>query len=282
MASEREISLIKIRNGFPPRIRLLTVDRPGDQYPQVFSLPGITELTPEMVEATRKAYDAFETYAERVSWGPKEVEIRRQVIDPIIEHMKGMDFTHPNGERRPPRVLHAGCGTARELKFLTDLGFEGVGIDISTFMLKRGSRKWKEDRRWTSSSLPFVRMDIVRMGLSPEYFDLIVCESGIRHIPTDEIPQVLRSFHQVLRIGGVLVVGFREGSGEVMATVDKVGGIRDIPITITRYSTTCSLEEAEASVRTGGFEIERTIRNPHMDRAFGVPDWLLIFGRKSA
>ena len=273
---EYEISLLKIRDGFPPKIKLLTIDRPGDEYPMVFSLPGITELTLEMVKATRTAYDVFDNYAERVSWGPKEKQIYQSLIVPTLEQMKGMRFVDEQGQTRSARVLHAGCGTGRELKFLTDFGFQGIGIDISLPMISRGRKQWEKDQRWRQVSAPFAQMDMTELGVAAGYFDLVLSESGLRHIPTREVPVVISAFHRSLRPGGLCLAAFREGSGEIIATVDKVDGK-----IATRYSTTCQFDEALGLVQNAGFSVERTIRNPHMDTAYGVPDWLVVMGRKS-
>ena len=43
---------------------------------------------------------------------------------------------HVNGKK----AMDFGCGTGRSTRFLTELGFDSVGVDISADMLKEGAR----------------------------------------------------------------------------------------------------------------------------------------------
>ena len=77
------------------------------------------------------------------------------------------------------RALDFGCGTGRSTRFLRDLGFDVIGVDISASMLVRARELDPEGdyRLVPDGSLP---------GLEPESFDLVLSVFTFDNIPALE------------------------------------------------------------------------------------------------
>ncbi len=109
------------------------------------------------------------------------------------------------------RVLVTACGVGTEAIPLADLGFEVVATDPSIGMLQKAQETALERNlldkiefeRATFEELP----DVVEGS-----FDAIVCKgNALPHLLTDEaIETTLLIFYELLRPGGVLVLGMRD------------------------------------------------------------------------
>jgi len=95
------------------------------------------------------------------------------------------------------RALDFGCGTGRSTRFLRDLGFDPVGVDISAPMLERARA---HDRNGDYRLVP----DGDLPGLEPASFDLVLATFTFDNIPgTDRKVALFRA------LGGLLVPGGR-------------------------------------------------------------------------
>ncbi|HET9223492.1 MAG TPA: class I SAM-dependent methyltransferase [Roseiflexaceae bacterium] len=102
------------------------------------------------------------------------------------------------------RVLDVGCGPGWEGAFLRDLGLRAYGLDRSRGMLAeaRGLR------------LPLMLADMRALPLPGSSLDGLWASASFLHIPKRDGPAVLREFCRVLRQGGALYIGVKEGDGE--------------------------------------------------------------------
>jgi len=99
------------------------------------------------------------------------------------------------------RVLDAGCGNGRYLRFLQKRADDDamlVGCDLSPKMLERARRRLKSDRPCLYSA------DVTRLPFGDESFDALVCGWVLEHLPTIEAG--LAELSRVLRPGGKLLV----------------------------------------------------------------------------
>jgi SAM-dependent methyltransferase len=102
------------------------------------------------------------------------------------------------------RVLDVGCGPGWEAARLRALGLRAYGLDRSRGMLA-------EARAW---GVPLLLGDMCTLPLPDGALDgLWVCASFL-HIPRRDGPAVLCEFRRVLRPGGALYIGVKEGDGE--------------------------------------------------------------------
>ena len=135
-------------------------------------------------------------------------------------------------------VLDVGCGTGRDVKWLTARGAIAVGCDISHGMLRQaGSR----------SGTPGIRLDMRRLGLPSGQFQGIWCCASLLHLPKDEAPQALTEMRRVLASGGVLFLSVQEGTGES----NERCSYADVERWFARYTP----DEVAALLRRCGFVI---------------------------
>ncbi len=99
----------------------------------------------------------------------------------------------PGGE-----LLDAGCGAGVPVaRFLVEAGFRVTGVDISRSMLELARLNVPEAR--------FMKMDMRRLAFEDFRFDGIAAFYSLFHVPRNEQPQVLTSFHRLLRQDGILL-----------------------------------------------------------------------------
>jgi SAM-dependent methyltransferase len=109
-------------------------------------------------------------------------------------------------EVEPPCViLDFGCGPGRDLKTLTELGhtaigLEGAGSFVAMARTDTGCEVWQQD---------FHRLD-----LPAERFDGIFANASLFHVPSRELPRVLRQLYAALKSGGVLFSSNPRGENE--------------------------------------------------------------------
>jgi SAM-dependent methyltransferase len=109
------------------------------------------------------------------------------------------------------RVLDLGCGPGRDVHFLTQLGCQAVGLDLSAGMLAQA--------RSRLPAVPLVRADLRRIPFSPGAFDGIWACASLLHLRRADLPATLTELSRLLRSpGGVLYVALKGGQGERWVT----------------------------------------------------------------
>ena len=109
-------------------------------------------------------------------------------------------------ESKPPfTILDLGCGPGRDLKTLTELGHVAIGLDAverfaSMARAYSGCEVWQQD---------FLKLD-----LPPERFDGVFANAALFHVPSQELPRVLRELHATLKPHGVLFSSNPHGNDE--------------------------------------------------------------------
>ena len=116
----------------------------------------------------------------------------------------------------PPnsRGLDAGCGAgARDIFLYSQDGYDIIGIDAINENVQVARRLHPEISQRLSVH------DLTQdLGFPKTYFDFILCNAVIQHIQPESVRmRVLPEFIRVLKVGGVLQLMFKSGSG--IATV---------------------------------------------------------------
>ena len=94
---------------------------------------------------------------------------------------------------RPFTILDFGCGPGRDLKAFTELGHLATGLEGATHLAAMarahsGCEVWQQD---------FLKLD-----LPDNYFDGVFANASLFHVPSQELPRVLRELRACLKPGG--------------------------------------------------------------------------------
>jgi SAM-dependent methyltransferase len=90
------------------------------------------------------------------------------------------------------RILDAGCGPGHHAQHLSQQGFDVLGIDLSSSMLRIARRK--------VLNVEFRLMDARDLRLGVATVDAVWCAAMALHVPREEVLSMLRCFRSVLGI----------------------------------------------------------------------------------
>jgi SAM-dependent methyltransferase len=127
-------------------------------------------------------------------------------------------LAHIRGEPRFT-VLDFGCGPGRDLKAFTELGHVAIGLDgagnfVAMARAYSGCEVWHQD---------FLRLD-----LPDQRFDGIFANASLFHVPSRELPRVLRELHTALKPEGVLFASNPRGRNEEGWHRERYGAYYDL------------------------------------------------------
>lgn len=100
----------------------------------------------------------------------------------------------PSG--REAKILDVGCGKGRFSRKLKDLGFEVIGLEPSTGLVKIAKKN--------NPDILFVEASATKMPFPDDTFDILICVSVLEHIPDTQ--KALQEMARVLKNGGHLLV----------------------------------------------------------------------------
>jgi len=141
-------------------------------------------------------------------------------------------------------VLDVGCGPGQYTRALEARGLRVVGFDLSRGLLRQAQ---------AAGTPRLVCADMRRIPIADECADgCFVCAS-LLHLPHAQAPQALLEFRRVLRPGGALYVGVKEGEGEKW-----VAGREGYE----RFFAYYRLEEINRLIWAAGFEVMDGWINP--------------------
>jgi len=134
-------------------------------------------------------------------------------------------------------VLDVGCGPGQYARALNTRGLRVVGLDLSQGMLRQAQ---------AAGTSRLMCADMRRLPCADGCADgCFVCAS-LLHLPRTQAPQALVEFRRVLRPGGALYVGVKEGEGEEWVT-DQEG--------CERLFAYYQPDEIDRLIQAGGFEV---------------------------
>lgn len=151
-------------------------------------------------------------YNERAEdfWhGTREHDVS-QNIEALISHIEGPG---------PHTILDFGCGPGRDLATFSRLGHRAVGLD--------GAQRFAEMAR-EYSGCEVWQQDFLKLALPPRHFDGIFANASLFHVPTRELPRVLRELHATLKPRGVLFSSNPRGKNEEGWNAGRYGVYHDL------------------------------------------------------
>ena len=153
---------------------------------------------------------------------------------------------HINNEA-PFTILDVGCGPGRDLKTFSALGHKAIGLD--------GAQAFVDMAR-AETQCEVWHQDFLKLDLPNDYFDGVFANASLFHIPTQELPRVLKQFHTTLKPGGVLFSSNPRGANEEGWNHGRYGVYHDLESWRT-YMTTAGFVELEHYYRPVGLPREQ-------------------------
>ncbi len=118
----------------------------------------------------------------------------------------------------PFRILDFGCGPGRDLKAFKDLGHEPIGLD--------GSARFAEMAREFSGCAVW-HQDFLTLDLPADYFDGIFANASLFHVPSQELPRVLKELYATTKPNGVLFSSNPRGDNQEGWNGERYGAYYD-------------------------------------------------------
>jgi SAM-dependent methyltransferase len=118
----------------------------------------------------------------------------------------------------PFELLDLGCGPGRDLKTFTALGHRATGLE--------GSAQLAALAR-TNSGREVLEQNFLTLELPISHFDGVFANAVLFHVPTQELPRILRELHATLKPGGVLFTSNPRGDGQEGWNGDRYGAFHD-------------------------------------------------------
>jgi SAM-dependent methyltransferase len=105
---------------------------------------------------------------------------------------------------KPFAILDVGCGPGRDLKQFAALGHTAIGLegcaDFAAMARTGGFEVWQQN--------------FLALELPASRFDGIFANASLFHIPSQELPRVLKQFHAILKPRGVLFSSNPRGANQ--------------------------------------------------------------------
>ncbi len=201
----------------------------------------------ELVEPSSRTLGHYEKNAEAFWQGTRDHDVSQNRAA-LLGALEGAG---------PFTLLDLGCGPGRDLAYFRSLGHEAVGLE--------GCHAFCEMAR-AHSGCPVLEQDFLAMSLGEGRYDGVFANASLFHVPSRELPRVLRELWTALRPRGVLFCSNPRGDNEE--------GWRG-----ERYGCHWDLEHWRAFVTAAGFtEVD------HYYRPAGLPreqqPWLATVWRK--
>ena len=150
-------------------------------------------------------------------------------------------------EGQPPfTILDAGCGPGRDLKSFASLGHRAIGLE--------GCAEFAAMAR--AEGFEVLEQNFLALDLPEKCFDGIFANATLFHIPTQELPRVLRQFRDALKPRGVLFSSNPRGNNEEGWFNGRYCAYHDWE-TWRRYMTDAGFEEVRHYYRPDGLPREQ-------------------------
>jgi SAM-dependent methyltransferase len=116
-------------------------------------------------------------------------------------------------------ILDFGCGPGRDLITFAGLGHRPTGVEGSTefaAMARKnsGCEVWQQD---------FLKLDLPENG-----FDGVFANATLFHVPSQELPRVLKELHACLKPSGILFTSNPRGQNREGWQADRYGAFYDL------------------------------------------------------
>jgi SAM-dependent methyltransferase len=166
-------------------------------------------LTPDDLQRiAARTLSHYDEHAQSYWEGTRDHDVS-QNVDALLQSI----------EVPPPfELLDLGCGPGRDLKTFTALGHRATGLE--------GSAQLAALAR-ANSGREVLEQNFLTLELPISHFDGVFANAVLFHVPTQELPRILRELHATLKPGGVLFTSNPRGDGQEGWNGDRYGAFHD-------------------------------------------------------
>jgi SAM-dependent methyltransferase len=151
----------------------------------------------------------YDEGAEHFREGTRDHDVS-QNIGALLQYIEG---------EAPFRILDLGCGPGRDLKAFAELGHIAVGLE--------GAARFVEMAR-AYSGCKVWQQDFLQLDLPDDYFEGVFANAALFHVPSQELPRVLRELRATLKPNGVLFSSNPRGHNEEGWNRGRYGAFHDL------------------------------------------------------
>lgn len=180
-----------------------------------------------------------------------------------LEIQKYVDLLPDGGS-----ILDVGCGFGKDVKIFSEKGFQVIGIDLSTELLKIAVE--------FAPLAKFIKMDMRKLEFPDQNFDGVWCKAALLHLNDSDMEIALKEFSRVLKPDGILYLSFKKGVGS-KEVVDSFSSDKG---RFYNYQTKESLEKMLEKTGFKAFDIYYINERERFGPKYRDQDGLLCFARK--
>jgi SAM-dependent methyltransferase len=189
------------------------------------------------LQATQKTIAHYQQRAEQFRAGTWNHDVS-QNLAALLRQIEGV---------APFTILDLGCGPGRDLKRLLELGHVPIGLD--------GAASFVEMARATTGCEVW-HQDFVALDLPRNFFDGVFANASLFHVPSVNLPTVLKQLRDCLKPRGVLFSSNPHGENQEGWNGERYGVYHDLP-TWQRFVLEAGFEELEHYYRPAGVPREQ-------------------------
>jgi SAM-dependent methyltransferase len=146
-------------------------------------------------QASSRTLAHYETNAADFWEGTKDHDVSQNYAA-LLDHIEGP---------RPWTILDFGCGPGRDLAYFRSCGHDAVGVEgCHTFCAMARAH----------SGCEVLEQDFLSLALPAARFDGVFANASLFHVPSGELPRVLRELAAALKPRGVLFSSNPRGDNE--------------------------------------------------------------------
>jgi len=127
----------------------------------------------------------YDSIAESFWQGTKDHDVSQNI----------QAFLQPMPTDRALDILDFGCGPGRDLRTFKKMGHRPTGLDGSKAFCRMARQQ---------SGCPVLHQQFLSLALEDGSYDGVFANASLFHIPSAELPRLLKQIHRALRSGGIL------------------------------------------------------------------------------
>ena len=193
----------------------------------------LRELSPEDLKVLQaRTISHYHGSSESFWEGTKDHDVS-QNIDALLRNIVG---------ETPHQILDFGCGPGRDLMVFKQRGHQATGLDGCANFVSMAQ---------TNSACEVLHQDFLALELPEEKFDGVFANASMFHVPTQELPRVLKELWMTLKPEGVLFCSNPRGPDLEQFNNERYGAFLSYE-TWTEYLHEAGFTEIEHYYRPAG------------------------------